>query len=149
MLIKLPPDSISLFWDHIRKGLVSSNRIPDDFAQQYSIDMLKQLLVGDLVCWLGFEYNDKQEKVPKYFITTQIQANTYRGTRTLYINSLYAIVPITKDMIYEMVNGLKPYAIAAGCDVVMADYYTERVKEILLDTGFEPYRSTCRQFIRR
>ena len=147
MLIKLQPDQISLFWDLIREGMIKSFRIPDRFSQDFSINALKQLLTGETQCWLGHEVKDDNTKEINYILTTQIVDEKYYGLRAMYITSIHSLKPITADVLTEIHSALENYALVNNCNVVMADYYSERVKGFLLDTGFEKFKSTCRLFL--
>jgi hypothetical protein len=146
MLIKLQAEQVSLFWDMIREGLIRSYKIPKEYQQEFAIASLKQILVGDTQCWLGYELNE-ENKLPKYFVATQIVDEKYLGLRSLYIVAFYSLITVTKEMLAEFASEIVPYAKSNNCQVVLADFNHDRVKEFLTELGFENYRSTARLFL--
>lgn len=148
MLIKLQADQVAIFWDSIRDGIALSCKIPDKFKLDFSIAMLEEILSGNIQVWMGYS-GEVDNKTIEYFITTKIYDSQYHGLRTLVIESLYSLSSISSENLNEIKDVLETYAIENKCDVVVADYYNERVKQFLLSTGFETYKSSARIFIRR
>lgn len=147
MIIRLQEDQVVLFWDMIKKSMIESNKIPVEFQQDYSINVLTKLLSGKLQAWIGYKVTDTDEKEIYTVFVSSIIDEKYHGLRLLNAESIYGFRLIDKEVLRELYEKLKEFGKANKCNAMTADYSFNRVKDMLLDAGFEEHRTVCRKFI--
>lgn len=149
MFIRLQPDQVTLFWDMIKQGMISSYKIPRKFQQDFAINALEQLLSGLSQAWIGFKFDEENNKKIHFIMTSKIIDEKHYGVRSLHIDSIYGFRLISEDMTSEIYEGMNEYAIANNCDIMTAEYSSKRVKHFLESHGFEDHKTTCRKIVRR
>lgn len=147
MFIKLQPDQVAHFWELIKHGLVVSYKIPQEFQQDFTQKYLEQTLLGLSQAWLGFMKDEEGNKQVHVTLTTKIVDEKYYGTKCLFVDSLYAFRPITEEIVIAVENTVVPFAKANGCNVIVADYTSNRVRDYLFSNGFEFYKSVARRLL--
>ena len=147
MIIKLQPDQITLFWDMIKRCMIVSNDIPKEFHQDYANSILVKLLSGKLQAWILYKKNNEEKKLIHAIFITSIIDEKFHGIRVLGVEGVYGFRVLDDKLIQECYTKTEEFAKANGCNVLMADYTLERVKDILLSTGFKIHRTICKKFI--
>lgn len=147
MIIRLQPDQVVLFWDLIKQGVITAYKIPKDFQQDFANNYLEKLLTGMYQCWMGFEYDDEGKKKLIGFQCTKIMEEHEYGVRTLSLVGLYSLRLISKSMMIDMFDNLEKYALANGCNVIVAEYSVDRVGNILSEFGFEKHITVVRKVL--
>lgn len=146
MIIKLQSDQVVLFWDMIKQGIVTSYRIPNEYRQDFTIKSLEHLLSGKAQAWVGYEINGDDKKI-HYVLTTKIVDEKHYGIRYLSIESLYGFRLISQEILNEMYEGLKEFALANNCNVMLTSTLGKRAEDMLLSLGFEKYKVISRKFL--
>lgn len=147
MIIKLQSDQVVLFWDMVKRGMISSQQIPKEFQQDFALNALGRLLSGMAQCWIGYAIDEEGNKKIHFIFTTSIIDEKYYGIRVIAVDSIYGFRLITQDMVDEIYKGVEDFALANNCNVIAAEYSNKRVKEFLSSQGFEKHRTVCRKFI--
>ena len=147
MIIRLQPDQIVLFWDMIRKSMIESNKVPKEFQQDYAINILTKFLSGMLQAWVGYNVDEDGLKRLHTVFVTNIIDEKYHGIRVLSINAIYGFRLIDEEMFKEGWEKVEEFAKVNNCNVLAADYFFNRVRDILLSAGFEEHKTICRKFI--
>ena len=147
MIIKLQPDQVVLFWDMIKLSMIESNKVPKEFQQDYSINILTKFLSGKLQAWIGYKKDDKGDKRIHTCFVSSIIDEKYHGVRALNAEAIYGFKMIDEELLIEIYVKMEEFAKANNCNVLAADYSVNRVKEILLGAGFEKHKTICRKFI--
>lgn len=147
MFIKLQPDQIAHFWELIRHGLITSYKIPNEYQHDFSLKYLESLLLGLMQAWLGFMIDEEGNKRVHVTLTTKIVDEKYYGTKCLFVDSLYTFRPITDEIVKAVENAVVPFAKANGCNMIAAEYTSNRERDYLLSNGFEYYKSVARRLL--
>lgn len=146
MIIKLQPDQVPLFWDLIRHGVINAYKIPKEFQQDFVINYLKNLLSGMYQCWVGYEVKDGVKKLTAIQCTRIVDEKEY-GIKTLALIGIYGYRLIPEEMIKEVSEALEEFAKSNGCNVMVTEYSSKRVENILNQMGFEKHITVIRKVL--
>lgn len=127
--------------------MIESNRIPEEYQQDYSIDILTKFLSGRLQAWIGYEFDEDGEKRIQVIFASSISDRKFFGIKSLNTEAFYGFRLVSKSILLDLHDKVLKFAKANKCNVIIADYSFNRVRDILLDMGFEKYRTLCRRFI--
>jgi len=147
MIIKLQPDQVTLFWDMIRASMIASNDVPRKYQQDYSINILTKFLSGKLQAWIGYKIDKEGNKLIHVLLVSSIIDEKHYGVKALNAEAVYGFRPLDEELINEIYLKMVEFAKANKCNVMTADYSIDRVKEILLNVGFEKHRTICKKFL--
>jgi hypothetical protein len=125
MFIKLLPNQVPTYWDIIKHGCqhVLPPMTADNEAAMNGV--LKNLLTGQLQCWVSF--GDSQQF--KGFVVTEISTDSFSDQRFLRLYVLYGLRPLTEDDWKEGFEKLEIFARSNNCHVMTG--YTNN--ELLCD----------------
>lgn len=146
-VIKLLPDQISLFWSLIKHGVVQAYRIPKEFQQDFTLKYLENLMLGLYQCWVGYVETEEGEKKLHAILCTRIIDEKEYGVRTLAIIGVYGFRLIPQDMIESASAKIEEFARANNCNVMVTEYESKRVEDILNTMGFEKHITVARKIL--
>ena len=115
MIIRLSTIQISTHWEAIKDMIGES--LPDISGQLANRDnnILRSLLIGDSVCWIGYKkIAEKQNDIVSMMIT-RIIFDDITGIRSLLIYCLKGWEAMDIDFYGEGVDVLKRYGKEASC----------------------------------
>lgn len=138
------PDQISLFWDLIKKGVISAYRIPEKFQQDFTLKYLENLLLGLYQCWIGYTEEEDEKKIHAILCTKIVNEKEY-GVRTIALIGVYGFRLIPQEMVELAINKVGEFGKANGCDVIVTEYRLKRVGDMLRNTGFEDHITIMRK----
>lgn len=147
MIIKLQPDQIPLFWELIRKGIISAYKIPKEFQQDFTNKYLENLLLGMYQAWIACQIDDEGEKRLVALACSKIVNEKEYGVRTLALIGVYGFRLITDEVLEKVTEGFEAYAKANNCNVIATEYSVKRVEDILNRMGFEKHITVSRKIL--
>lgn len=139
MIMQLQPEQIGAFWDAIKHGMISLERLRGrgGSPQDRLNNVLKNLLSGYLQCWIIYSL-DGEEKRLHGFGMTYIMQDKLTDESILMIDSLYGFRKMSDDLAVESINGIKTYAKNVGCSKIYAVTKNKRVITLMGLNNFEP-----------
>jgi len=135
MIIRLQPDQVPLFWKDVKQWMFISHDVDDIHKQDFSIDILTKILLGDMGLWLGY-YLVGEDKHMNYICITTILNNIVTNKNSLYIHTFYPIEDPTLLLLRELYMDLSKYGLANECEVIVFESMDERVCDISNVLGF-------------
>ena len=139
MVIQLQPDQIVAFWDAIKHGMSTLERIRErgGSPQDRLNSVLKNLLSGYLQCWIIFEEEEGKRKLHAFGIS-YIMKDRLTDKETLIIDSLYGFRKLSNELAVEAIDKLKEYAKNTGCSTIYAITSNKRVIDLMELNNFKP-----------
>jgi hypothetical protein len=131
MFIKLLPDQVPTYWDIVKHGCqqVLPPMTADNEAAMNGV--LKNLLTGQLQCWVGFT----EAQQFNGFIITEISTDTFSDQRFLRLYVLYGVRLISEDLWKEGFEKLEAFARSNNCQVMTGYTNNERLCEKIEKLG--------------
>jgi hypothetical protein len=120
MLVKLLPDQISIYWDHIKTALVETT--PELTARGITV-ILENLLCDSMQCWFELIGEDEDTRLLAILVTSIFQDNFFQAN-CLRICCLYGFDAITQQQWEEGASTLTNYAKSVDC--VRIEAFTKR-----------------------
>lgn len=147
MILKLQPDQISTFWDAIKFSMLMAVDVPANLRQDFSNRALINIMSGNAQCWLSYKERENGDKEAYAIFTTKLIESIEYGTRVLYVNTLYGIRKLDKELFDEGLEKMKEFAKANDCSVIALETKINRVREMVLGNGFSEHTTVYRLFI--
>jgi len=147
MLIKLQPEQTAIFWSLIKQSMISAYKIPKDFQQDFTNRSFEHHLSGLAQCWFGYKFDDEGNRRLQYIATTKISDEKNYGVKALLVDTLYGFRLISQDLMDELYEGIRKFAKANDCNVIVAEYSNKRIGQILESLGFEKHKTICRKIL--
>lgn len=134
MLILITPEQISANWDFLKACIVDAGPMEIAGKEDRTNEVLNNLLIGDLQCWVEAKVIDKSFSINGIAIT-QILTNHIAGVRSLLIYSLFGFNQmINLDDWHRSILTLAQFARKNECQNIMA--YTSNKNLIRMTERF-------------
>jgi len=113
-------------WPGIRDGVEQVGRaVTDDLA--YANNVLAALLSGRFQIWIAL--NETREIFG--FLVTRVGSDSLSADNYLNIELVYGLRKSTPDVVFEVWEKLKEFALAYNCEFIKATTNIERAMELL------------------
>lgn len=140
MLIKLQVEQVGEFWDLVKLGYITANKVPQEIEFESTKKLLVELLTGGLISWIIYEEIDGKKDIYATLITRVIKDSLY-GVNVLSVESLYAIKHLTDELVDSSLTKLIEFARDKNCKMFTAETVNPRVKYFLERNNSVEYRS--------
>lgn len=141
MIIRLLPDQVAKFWEHVKWAVASTGRIPESVQGQFFNIGLQQLLTEKAQCWLCLS----EERKLKAIFISRITEHPLHGVKQLQIYSLYGFERISDEDYEEGFNYLVTFAKNAKCKEIFLNSNHPRVWHQVEKNGYEQVYKTFKK----
>jgi len=114
MIIKLLPEQIPTYWEHIKFALIKTMIIEPKSMERYLINILSLLLTSRYQCWLAVS----EEKKIHWLLISRIY-NGFGGEAYFFIETLYGYAPISVQTKEEIMKTMQKFAKEIGCTYIL------------------------------
>lgn len=147
MVIKLQPDQVVLFWDLIKHGVINAYKIPHEYQLDFTNKYLEKLLTGLYQCWVGYEIDEEGVKRITAIQCSRIIDEKEYGIRTFALIGVYGFRLISPALEDDTFEKLEEFARANGCNVMVTEYSSKRIGDMLAKHGFEKHITVSRKIL--
>ena len=114
MIIKLLPEQIPTYWEHIKFALIKTMMIEPKSVERYLINVLSYLLSNKYQCWIVLS----EDRHIQWVLITRIFIGL-GGESYLFIETLYGYSPISVQTKEAGMKIMKEFAKEAKCSYVL------------------------------
>lgn len=119
-MVALQPTEIGKFWDLIKVAMVRSSDLGIEVEEDFLNDTLERCMSGKLVCWMGFERNDKGEKEIYTVVMTSIVEDRLFGYRYVVVEGIFGLRKMSNEQAKKLVEDLGKYTKNVGAKYLKA-----------------------------
>lgn len=131
MLVPLVPEQVSKQWDFFAPIIAASLPPQIAFSFKGMSNVLRAILVEDMVVWAY--YNDEDDL--EFVMTTTVVDDKVTYIRSLLIYSFASVGHVRKSYMREVFDTLSKYCKAVKCDSVIAYSNKEPINKFLETMG--------------
>jgi hypothetical protein len=137
MMVRLPPEQVSLHWDTIKHVAIEVGLVPPGPQGQMAMNNLLVKLLSDLwQCWLVYTIEPDDTRTLHVVILTCIHEDSIAGEKYLDIQALYAFRPFTRELQDACLHGAQEILRNKGCTGIIATTANPRAEQLLIENGF-------------
>lgn len=133
LLLKILPEQVSDNWEQFAPLIEKS--LPPTVLQrrQRMANVLRAVLMEDLVVWVYYDQNQNE----RYVASTVIRTDKVSLSKSLLIYSFTSLGQLQPKQLWSGIEKLKKYAEGNDCNNLIAYTADENVKEFLSETGVD------------
>lgn len=129
MLVKLGPDKVGEYWEHIKVALEAS--IPERYrSEEATTKALEAALRGALTCFAIIGQSEGELEVVGMMFTT-VTEDGVTGARSLLIYGLYGYSNLEDDLWLECLPQVQQFAKAQGCSSITGFTENPRIVDVV------------------
>lgn len=144
MIVQLSYNQVPAFWEAIKHCLIKANKVPESVEMEFTNRQLERIMSGEGQCWVVFSIGADGSRQLYAIVTTRVSDDKIYGVRFLVIESIYGFRKIEADLYKDGLEKLRKFAEVMKCEAIIAETGSRRIKEMLLESGFEEQHTTYR-----
>lgn len=133
MAIRLTPDQIPQFWEHIKWAVVNSGQISEKHFGSYFNRLLYQLLSSKAQCFVSLS----DDRHLKALAIVKFTTDESTGDKSLYLSTLYAFVKSPTSEWIDNFENIKKLARKEGCKTIHGIVNHDKVFGLAMSLGFK------------